>query len=282
MPRPYLDAPTPIAFAHRGGAKLWPENTLTAFQGAIDLGIRHIETDLHRTRDGVIVCFHDERLERTTDGLGPIARHTHAELERLDAGHGFQSDDGRHPFRGQGIRIPTFDEALALHPEVRFNVEIKQADPPMERALLDFIRLRGIQDRVLVAAAKDATGHAFRAIAGDRIATSPGLRGVVRFWLGVRTGLHRFDRYDFDALQVPVSHGGLTVVDGAFIEAAHRHGLHVHVWTIDDAIEMRRLIDLGVDGIMSDRPDVLLRVLAEANPRTMAGAPPRPVPSEGR
>lgn len=259
---PYLD-PTPVAFAHRGGAALWPENTLEAFRGALELGFRYIETDLHMTRDGAIVCFHDATLERTTDGVGRLRDLRLDRLRALDAGYRFTPDGERFPFRGQGIVVPTLEEALALHPALRLNVEIKQREPAMEAALWRAIDRLDAHDRLLVAAEHDPLVHRFRALRpGASMPTSPGARGVFRFWAGVRTGLHRFDRYPFDALQVPVAWNGLTVVDRAFVEAAHDHRLRVHVWTIDEPDEMHRLLDLGVDGVMTDRPDRLAEVFA--------------------
>src|SRR5690606_23236894 len=139
----------------------------------------------------------------------------------------------------------------------------KQREPAMEAALWDEIERLELFDRLLVAAEHDPLVHRFRSLRGRRMPTSPGVRGVLRFWLGVRTGLHRFEDYPFDALQVPPTFQGLTVVDRAFVDAAHAHGLHVHVWTIDEPDEIRRLLDLGVDGIMTDRPTVLRAVFEE-------------------
>jgi glycerophosphoryl diester phosphodiesterase len=265
--------PSPIAFAHRGGAALWPENTRLAFEGAVALGYRYIETDLRMTRDGAIVCFHDETLDRTTDATGPLHMRTLAELKRLDAGYRFTRDGRTFPFRGGGHTIPTLEEALALHPELRLNVEIKQASPSMELALWEEIDRLGARARLLVAAASDPLVHRFRALRpSDFMPTSPGIRGVFRFWVGVRTGLANVDRYSFDALQVPAFYRGLTVVDRRFVEVAHRRGLRVHVWTIDEPSEMRRLLDLGVDGLMTDRPDVLKDVLVERGVWSVSGA----------
>ena len=264
----YLDHETPVAFAHRGGAALWPENTLHAFRGAIGLGVRYIETDLHTTRDGVIVCFHDETVDRTTDGSGRVHDFTLEELRALDAGYRFTRDGGRtFPFRGKGIVVPTFDEALALGDEVRFNVEIKQRDPDMIEQVFRLIEDRALHDRLLVAAADDGIGDAFRRMARGRVRTSPGQEGVRRFWLAALTGAHRLMRFDFDALQVPPKHperSWLPIVTRRFVRAAHHHGIRVHVWTIDDPSEMRRLRALGVDGIMTDRPDLLVEVLRES------------------
>jgi len=242
-----------------------------AFRKAIELGCSHIETDLHRSRDGAIVCFHDANLDRTTDGRGPLKERTLAELRTLDAAHRFSPDGATFPLRGRGdpeLRIPTLEDAVALHPTVRFNVEIKQRTPDMCQAVHDFIVERGLTDRFLVAAADPAIERRFRRINRGRIATSASSRSVLRFWLGVRTGLHRLDRYPFDALQVPRRQGALRVVDDRFVRAAHAHGLQVHVWTIDDPGEMQRLLDLGVDGIVTDRPDLLMALLRERGARS--------------
>ncbi|MAC29698.1 MAG: glycerophosphodiester phosphodiesterase [Sandaracinus sp.] len=261
--KPYFGDGRRLLFAHRGGAKRWPENTLLAFEQAHALGYRWIETDIHLSADGELVVFHDETLERTTDGAGRVSDRTLAELKALDAAHRFSRDGGRtHPYRGQGVRIPTLEEALALDPELHLNLEMKGTNPAIADALWGFIEAHGVHDRVLAASAKDAFTERFRGLAGDRVATSPGVHGILRFWLGVRHGVWRWMRFPFDALQVPIRHGRLQVVDERFVRAAHRHGIQVHVWTIDDPREMRWLLAQGVDGIMTDRPEVLLHTVA--------------------
>ena len=254
---------TPIAMAHRGGAKAWPENTVTAFEGAIALGFRYIETDLHVTADGHIVCFHDATLARTTDGVGQIKDLTLAELRTLDPGFRFTRDGRTFPFRGRGCQIPTLEQAFALHPELMLNVEMKQRAPAMEARLWQEIDRLKVHDRILVAAAHDKLVHRFRALRARQLPTSPGSRGVARFLLAVRAGLGQLQRAPFAALQVPPSFAGVTVVDRSFVEAAHALSIHVHCWTIDDPAEMHRLIELGVDGVMTDRPSVLRDVFFE-------------------
>ncbi len=251
----------PIAFAHRGGAALWPENTLQAFQGAIDLGFRHIESDVHRTRDGHIVCFHDDTLERTTNGSGWIRDLTLAELKRLDAGYRFSPDGSQFPFRGRGLTVPTLEEALALEPKVMLNLEIKQRVPAIDERLWQTLERHDALDRVLIAAAFDPLIERFqRRRSNIALPTSPGTRGALRFWTGVRTGRHS-ERYSFDALQVPVRLGPLLVVEPRLIAAAHARGIQVHVWTVDRVEEMHRLFEMGVDGVMTDRPDLLAGVM---------------------
>lgn len=258
MPRPYLDAETPIAFAHRGGAKLWPENTLLAFQNAITLGYRYIETDVHLTRDGRIVICHDATVERMTESRARVCDLSFEEIRRLDAGYRFTRDGASFPFRGCGAIVPTIEEALALAPDVRLNLEMKTYGEALPRALHQLVSAHGIHDRVLVASAHGPTVRAFRRLARGRVATSAGFDEVLRFWLAARARAERFLPIDYDALQVPERWRGLRVVDARTVDAAHRRGLHVHVWTVDDPAGMARLRGLGVDGIMTDRPDLLV------------------------
>ncbi len=266
--RPFLNGERPIAFAHRGGSALAPENTLQAFRQALALGIRFIETDLHMTRDGVIVVSHDERLERCTDGHGRIAEHRLAELRSFDAGYRFSPDGRSFPARGKGDCIPTLEEVVELSPELHLNVEVKQRWPSMLRPLWDFIRTRGLEERFLVAAAQDPLVREFRGVSGGRVATSAGRSEVLAFWAAARAGLDRVLPVGYDALQVPVKAGILTVIEEGLLRAAHRRGLHVHAWTIDEQVEMDRLLDLGVDGIMSDRPDRLMRAISQRRAAT--------------
>ena len=262
--RPYFAAPRPYGFAHRGGVAVAPENTLVAFKQAIDAGFHHLETDVHLTRDGELVTLHDPTLERTTDGVGLVRHLTLAEVRRLDAGHRFTADGGAtFPYRGTGVRIPTLEEVLALDPDVRVNIEVKERDPAALRAVWGFIQHHRVYDRVLVASEHTPVVKAFRELSRGRVATSAGSTEILRFWLATRLRLGPRRRPAFDALQVPARHGPLTVVDPAFVANAHRHGLQVHVWTINDEAEMRRLLALRVDAVMSDYPERLAAVLSD-------------------
>jgi glycerophosphoryl diester phosphodiesterase len=267
--RPFLQGPYPLAFAHRGGSLLWPENTMLAFRGAVEMGYRYLETDLHATRDGALVLIHDDTLERTTDGGGAVWEHTLAELKRFDAGYHFSPDGGRtYPYRGQGVTVPTLEEVVEAFPEARLNVEIKQEQPPAVAAVVDFIEKRGLHDRLLVASFRDRVVQEFRRRSGGYVATCAAQGEARRFWLATRLRLERLLRVPYDALQLPVRYGPRTVVDRRLVEAAHRCALHVHVWTVDEPEEMRRLLKLGVDGLMSDRPDLLLKVVAPGEEST--------------
>ncbi|MGB5350400.1 MAG: glycerophosphodiester phosphodiesterase [Polyangiales bacterium] len=262
MPRPFFGPTRPIPFAHRGGAKRWPENTVLAFRNCAELGYRHIETDLHETADGRFVCFHDPTLERTTDGRGNLRDYTLAELRRLDAGYHF-IENGSYAFRHAGVCIPTLEEALEADPTLHYNLEVKPNDATLAGRLWELIEHHGIHDRVLVASEHDDVTAAFRKHSRGRVATSAGRKGALRFWAHVLTGLSRHAVYAFDALQIPTTFRGMKLITPRFVEAAHRHGVQIHVWTIDDPAEMQELAATGVDGIMTDFPDVLLEVLAK-------------------
>lgn len=260
-PQPYLQGDRPLVLAHRGGADLAPENTMAAFQNAVDLGVDILELDVHTTADGTVVVIHDESVDRTTDGTGAVHDSTLADLRQLDAGYDFSPDNGQtFPFRGQGIGIPTLEEVFAAFPDMRINVEIKQSDPPIEAAVLEVIERAGAQQRVLVGSEYDDVMARFRSLAPD-IATSAATNEVRNFYLAQLLRVSAIYRPLADAFQVPEYAGSTHVVTPSFVDAAHHHGVKVHVWTVNDAETMQRLLDIGVDGIITDRPDVALEVV---------------------
>lgn len=261
-PQPYLQGDRPLVLAHRGGADLAPENTMAAFQNAVDLGVDILELDVHTTADGTVVVIHDESVDRTTDGTGAVHDFTLADLRQLDAGYDFSPDNGQtFPFRGQGIGIPTLEEVFAAFPDMRINVEIKQSDPPIEAAVLEVIERAGAQQRVLVGSEYDDVMARFRSLAPD-IATSAATNEVRNFYLAQLLRVSAIYRPLADAFQVPEYAGSTHVVTPSFVDAAHHHGVKVHVWTVNDAETMQRLLDIGVDGIITDRPDVALEVVS--------------------
>jgi glycerophosphoryl diester phosphodiesterase len=235
-PWPFLDHPGPIPFAHRGGAGDWPENTMPAFEGAVGLGYRYVETDVHVTADGVLLAFHDDRLERVTNRKGLIA-----ELPCVD---------GREP-------IPLLEDLLGTWPALRVNIDPKH-DGAVE-SLVDVLRRTRSTDRVCLGAFSDRRLARLRRTLGPDVCTALGPRAIARLRaasFGVPAG-----RLPGACAQVPTTFRRISVVDRRFVRAAHRRGLQVHVWTVDDPGEMDRLLDLGVDGIMTDRPAVLRQVL---------------------
>jgi glycerophosphoryl diester phosphodiesterase len=249
---PYLSHEHPIRFAHRGSRVLWPENTMVAFQGAVDLGYRYIETDVHVSRDGRVVIFHDDMLERLTNGVGQFVDHDWKDLKGLDAAHGFKPEDG-FPLRGRGIGMPSLEEAVATFPDVCFNIDLKQ--PGIATAVAAEVRRLGIEGRVMIGSFHDRRIRAFRR-AAPGVATSAGPGEVARMLARKPTA-----GIGADAYQVPERGSGVRVVTRRFIDRAHAADKQVHVWTVNEATDMRRLLDLGVDGIVTDRPDVLNAVL---------------------
>jgi glycerophosphoryl diester phosphodiesterase len=246
----FLDEPGPIAFAHRGGADEAPENTLAAFEIAVALGYRYLETDAYITRDGVLVAFHDARLDRVTDRVGAIAQLSIAEVGAADAGYAFSRDGGTtFPFRGREIGIPRLEEILLRWPDVRVNIDPK-ADgcvAPLA-ALLDRL---DAWHRVCVGSFSDRRLHQMRRFGRGRACTSMSPREVGLARLAATAGV--MPRLGADCIQVPPRRGPVPIVTRRFVAAAHRAGLPVHVWTINEEAAMNRLLDLGVDGIMSDR-----------------------------
>lgn len=243
---PYLDHPGPIPFAHRGGAADGLENTVFQFRRAVELGYRYIETDVHATADGKLVAFHDATLDRVTDGAGRIA-----DLFWSDVSHARVA--GKEP-------VPLFEELLETFPEVRWNVDIK-AEPAL-RPLLDLLERTDSWNRVCVGSFSEKRVVRAQHLAGPRLATSFGTRGVLN--LRLRSwGAPLPVRRSAVAAQVPEEQSGVPVVDRRFIRAAHARGVQVHVWTINEADRMHRLLDLGVDGIMTDHIDTLREVMVE-------------------
>ncbi len=245
---PYLDWPGPIAFAHRGGTSEAPENTLPAFEHAVSLGYRYLETDVHLSADGVLMAFHDPDLTRTCGVDGTIAEMTADEIADVRV-------DG-------SASIPSMSELFERFQDARFNIDCKSDVAVGPLAAL--IRRHEAIDRVCLGAFSHARLTKLRTLLGPDVLTSTSPQEVasLRFFGRVRGMAHR-------ATQVPLRYGapsgpkGVTIVNERFIRNAHRSGFPIHVWTIDDPHEMHRLLDLGVDGIMTDRPEVLREILVD-------------------
>lgn len=262
--KPYIIHDAPLFFAHRGGALLRPENTMLAFEHGVSFGADALELDLQLTRDGELVVIHDFRVERTTDGTGPVADYTLDELQRLDAGYRFTTDSGKtYPYRGQGHTIPTLRSVFERFPTLRVNMDLKESTPEREERLWRLLQEMGAVDRVMIGSFDYAPMARFRTLTGGRVATGATRREIVWFLTSFYTGQLRRFRPAFDALQVPETDHGFRIVTPRMIAAAHRLDRDVHMWTIDQPSDMCRLLKWGVDGVMSDRPDLLAQVLAE-------------------
>ncbi len=248
MRHSFLKYDTPIAFAHRGGASDAPENTMPAFQRAIDLGYIYLETDVHATKDGVLLAFHDDDLSRTCGRPGLISELNYAEIKDARV-------RGTEP-------IPLLEDLIVAWPHAHLNIDCKS-----DQALLplaDRLARGDIFDRVCIGSFSDKRLNRLRDQFGERLCTSMGPRDVTKLRLG--SWVHRSGSFEnIRAAQVPVSQGPLTIVDKSFIQAAHNADIQVHVWTIDEPDEMVRLLDLGVDGIMTDKPETLKKILLSRN-----------------
>jgi glycerophosphoryl diester phosphodiesterase len=249
-------------YAHRGGAALRPENTIAAFDHGLSLGADGVECDVHLSRDGAVVVHHDDTLDRTTGAQGLLADRTADELARLDAGFTFQAAApgaaNGFPYRGLGLGIPRLREVLSRYPSARFIIELKTSDPELARRTIDDIRGASAVDRVALGSFYWRVLHTARSYE-PRIPTGASqeetrwalYRSWVRWPLG-RTGYREF--------QVPERMGINTIVTPRFIAHAHRAGFAVKVWTVNDESDMRRLLDWGADAIISDRPDLAVKV----------------------
>ncbi|MBI5503690.1 MAG: glycerophosphodiester phosphodiesterase [Deltaproteobacteria bacterium] len=249
----YFDGPRPRLFAHRGASGTFPENTIEAFEAGLAAGADRLELDVHGSADGQVVVFHDESLERTTDGAGLVRQHTLADLREYDAGYRFQAADGSYPFRGKGVRIPTLDEVLERFPHTPLNIEIKQEKPHLEHAVVEAIDRARARDRVLLAGQDQRVLERVRRLAPD-LTTSFSALEVAGFVSLCQSEALESYAPPAAALQVPARYQDIEIVTPAFVDSAHELGLEVHVWTVNDETEMLRLLDLHVDAVMSDYP----------------------------
>lgn len=254
----------PLVIAHRGGKGLWPENSLFAFERASALGVDMLEMDLQLSRDGELVVIHDRTLERTTNGQGPVAALNLEQLQALDAGYHWTADGGQsYPYRGQGVRIPTFGEVLDGFPDNAKVIEIKVPDVGMEALLCDALEANDQRDRVIVGSFYERSLQRFREQCPG-VATSAG-PGSVRVlvalnWLGLGSLLSPA----YQALQIPERHNGLPVASERLMRTAQARGLNVQLWTINEQPAMRRLLDQGAHGLITDYPDRALQLLGRS------------------
>lgn len=256
------DRPKVLVIAHRGGSHLRPENTLEAFSNAIAIGADLLEMDIRSTQDGVLVVIHDATVDRTTEGSGAVGALKLEQLQKLDAGFRWSADGGNtFPFRGAGVRIPALEEVFSRFPAVRMNIEIK--NPPgaaVASPLCELIRAHRMQERVLVASMSDEAIAAFRGVCPEvatSLATSEGRTFVFASYAGLESAYTPRGV----ALQVPDRLRDRIIATHGLVEAAHGRNLKIHAWTVNDEARMRELVAMGIDGIITDRPDALARIL---------------------
>ena len=261
LDHPFLDIATPIVMAHRGGQGLWPANTLFAFQQAVAMGVDVLEMDIHSTSDGVLVVRHDPTVDATTNGSGFIRDMTLAEIKDLDAGYTWSADGGQtFPFREQGITIPTLEEVIQAFPARRLNIDIKPEDPAVVAPFCRLLEDTGSLHRVLVGSFHDPQLRLFRQLC-PQVATAAGVQETTLFLGLVKALLGAAYQGRAEVFSIPEYQGRLHVVTPRFIRGSHAHNMQVHVWTVNEPEDMQRLLDWGVDCLITDYPDRLLALL---------------------
>jgi glycerophosphoryl diester phosphodiesterase len=258
-PRP--NEHTPLVLSHQGGEEIRPSNTDVAFQESVRLGADVLDTDMHMTKDGVLVLNHDETVDRTTDGTGAVRDKTFAELQALDAAYDFSTDNGQtHPYRGMGLRILSLNQFLDQFKNIRYGIEIKQTTTEAAEKLCQTIQARHLENDMLISSFLEENMARFRERC-PTVATSATPAEVKWFYIYHRVGLGGLYRAKFGSLQIPEYSGSIHLLTPELIETAHRKGIKVVPWTINTEVDMRRIIDLKVDGINTNNPDRLLNIL---------------------
>ncbi len=258
---PYFYSDEFMVIAHRGGPGLGPEHTLYTYQRAVQLGVDVLEIDARITKDGQLVVIHDKTVHRTTNGTGSIENYNLADIHTLDAAYRWSPDEGNtFPLRGKDIKIPSLSEVFQGFPQMRINIEIKEPQAAMIPTLCRIIQDHNMWQKVIIASFDAGTLKKFRSLCPGA-ATSAGTSEVILFYLLQKMRLESIYSPNALALQVPEKYGALQVVNRRFVEAAHKRNLRVQVWTINDIDSMKRLLKLGVDGVVTDYPQRLLGTL---------------------
>jgi len=269
QPDVFPELKKPLLIAHQGGELLAPSNTMIAFEQARQYDIDMMETDIHMTKDGHLVMIHDATVDRTTNGTGRVDSYTLEELQKLDAGYRFTDLNGETSFRGKGAYIPTLEELFQKYgKDYYFNVEIKDRYPQtgestIEQKLWELIEKYGLQKKVIVTSFDNAIVQRFDDFANGQVALGAGKAEVIRYVLTSKAFLPGFYRPGSQVLQLPTADSGFDLSTERIIDDAHRLNMQVHYWTIDDKETMKLLIERGADGIMTNRPDLLLEVMKE-------------------
>lgn len=265
-----FDVKRPLVIAHQGGEGLAPSSTLTAFINAWEMGVDVLEFDVHMTKDGLLVAIHDPTVDRTTNGTGKVNEMTLKEIKKLDAGYYFQNEKGEHPFRDKGITIPTVEEIFETikDDDMLYIIEIKETNDPslyktIARKMWEKLKAFGLEKRVMLASFdQDIVDYILEASDGKAI-VSAGRKEATKFVVFHKLFLNSLYRPAVDAIHIPTREGKFNLADQKLIRGAHKRGMVVHYWTINDKETMRELIRIGADGIMTDRPDLLFEVLQE-------------------
>ncbi|MFO8068391.1 MAG: glycerophosphodiester phosphodiesterase [Alkalibacterium sp.] len=263
----FEDKEGPLVIAHRGGKALAPENTLAAFRNAADLGVDVLEYDVHITIDGHLVVIHDDTVDRTTNGKGRVNEMTLLEIKALDAGYQFKDAKGNFTFRNSGIKIPTVEEVFSEFNNKKHLIEIKDTnDPVMYGALIDEmwkqIQNYAMKDKVLITSFNHDINLRFQDVSNGEVAIGAGAEETRQFVTMHKAFLNALYRPKAEAFQLPIEQEGFNLADWKLIRGANKRGMHVYYWTINEEEIMKKLIDLGADGIVTDNPRLLMDVLS--------------------
>lgn len=262
----YSNIERPLVIAHQGGDGVWPGDTMYAYENAVKIGADVLEMDAHLTKNGQIVLMHDERVDRTTDGSGLIEDLTLEQLKQLDAAYQWSNDDGKtFPYRGQGIQVPALEELFQAFPQMRYVIEIKLTQNPIEKPLCDLIRQYGMQEKVVIASFHDEAMQNFRNTCPE-VATSASRGEVTTFVLLSKIFLSGLVAPRYESIQPPYDPAeskNIPIMTERFIRQTHAKNLAVEPWTVNDPELMKQYITWGVDGIMTDRPDLMVEILEE-------------------
>ena len=258
---PFADDGGIIVLAHRGGGGLWPENTMMAFAGAANLGVDGLELDIHQTKDGRLIIIHDPTVDRISDGSGAVKNMTLAEVQSVDAGYWWTADSGEtFPYRGKGVVIPTLEAVFINFPHLWINIDIKQHEPAIVEPFVEMVYKFGMTNKIMVGSFDEKTVQAFRNTCPEAL-TAASLQETRRLFIMNKLLIGRFYNGHADALQIPEFYGRRRVITRRFVKAAHRKKTAVHVWTVDEVDDMKRLIALDVDSLITNYPDRLLNLL---------------------
>ena len=269
---PWKDSPVrfiknyrPLVFAHRGNSSKYPENSFPAFMDAVKLGVDALETDVRITRDDVPVLFHDETLDRTTNGQGKVREFTFEELQDLELGHDFVDPvTGEYPFRGKGFKIIPLELLFERFPGMRVNIDIKDRFSSAPQVIHDLIVANNAEDRTLVGSFHHKQTVRFREISKRSIPTAATTREISLFLIGAlkKRGIN------FEAIQAPMRHWFVKIITPRNITRAHDNNIAVHVWTINDVNTMKTLLNWNVDGIFTDFPETLINLMRDLGYRS--------------
>ncbi len=270
----FPELPRPLLFAHQGGEHLAPTNTLAAFAKADEIGgSDFFDVDVHMTSDGRLVGLHDPTVDRTTNGRGRIDALTLAEAQELDAGYHFRDLQGQYSYRGQGVTILALEDLFRVYGQKYYlHFEIKDTYPKhgpsqIEQKLWELIQHYHMEKRVIVASFQQGIVERFQRLSGGQVVMGAGRAEITQFVLAHKLRLPAFYRRKSNVLEIPTRSSGFNLKDRRLIEGAHRLGMEVYYWTIDDPAEMRELLALGADGLFTNRPDLLKPILEELRAR---------------